>query len=133
WRAADGRAGDILGTHEHHGQAHAEHADKPQSERTDPVCGMSVSATSPHRHEHDGQSFHFCSERCRARFAADPAKYLAPSGESAPAPAGSSYTCPMHPEIRQDHAGICPKCGMALEPELPGLDDDENPELADFR
>lgn len=42
------------------------------------------------------------------------------------------YTCPMHPEIRQDHAGSCPKCGMTLEPVQPSLDDDENPELADF-
>ncbi len=42
------------------------------------------------------------------------------------------YTCPMHPEIRQDHAGSCPKCGMTLEPVQPSLDDDENPELVDF-
>ncbi len=46
--------------------------------------------------------------------------------------AGTIYTCPMHPEIRQDHAGNCPKCGMTLEPEVPALDDDENPELASF-
>ncbi|KRG87457.1 copper ABC transporter ATPase [Stenotrophomonas acidaminiphila] len=38
----------------------------------------------------------------------------------------------MHPEIRQDHPGTCPKCGMALEPELPSLEDDDNPELKDF-
>ncbi len=48
------------------------------------------------------------------------------------APAGTLYTCPMHPEIRQDHPGNCPICGMALEPELPSLDDGENPELRDF-
>jgi Cu+-exporting ATPase len=46
---------------------------------------------------------------------------------------GTVYTCPMHPEIRQDHPGNCPKCGMALEPLLPEVDAaDENPELADF-
>ncbi len=45
---------------------------------------------------------------------------------------GSVYTCPMHPEIRQDHPGNCPKCGMTLEPILPRLEDDENPELASF-
>ncbi len=45
---------------------------------------------------------------------------------------GTVYTCPMHPEIRQDHSGDCPKCGMALEPEMPSLDDEENPELRDF-
>ncbi|HEY2189974.1 MAG TPA: copper-translocating P-type ATPase, partial [Caldimonas sp.] len=49
------------------------------------------------------------------------------------APAGTLYTCPMHPEVRQDHPGACPKCGMALEPELPSVDDGDNPELVDFR
>ena len=49
------------------------------------------------------------------------------------APAGTIYTCPMHPEVRQDRPGSCPKCGMTLEPLLPALgEDDENPELADF-
>ena len=47
-------------------------------------------------------------------------------------PAGTIYTCPMHPEVRQDHPGNCPKCGMTLEPVLPALDEDENPELVDF-
>jgi Cu+-exporting ATPase len=45
---------------------------------------------------------------------------------------GTVYTCPMHPEIRQDHPGNCPKCGMTLEPVMPSLEDN-NPELADFR
>jgi len=45
---------------------------------------------------------------------------------------GSIYTCPMHPEVRQGHLGSCPKCGMALEPELPTQDNDDNPELRDF-
>lgn len=48
-----------------------------------------------------------------------------------PAPPGAIYTCPMHPEIRQEGPGTCPICGMALEPVLPS-DDDENPELRDF-
>ncbi|MBE2242817.1 MAG: copper-translocating P-type ATPase [Burkholderiaceae bacterium] len=53
--------------------------------------------------------------------------------EHATAP-GTIYTCPMHPEIRQDHPGNCPKCGMTLEPLLPALDDgDDNPELRDFQ
>ena len=58
-----------------------------------------------------------------------------PLGAAAPvgAAAGTVYTCPMHPEIRQNHPGNCPKCGMTLEPVLPSLDDDENPELADFQ
>jgi Cu+-exporting ATPase len=47
--------------------------------------------------------------------------------------AGTVYTCPMHPEVRQDHPGNCPKCGMTLEPELPDLEDDDNPALRDFQ
>lgn len=97
----------------------------------DPVCGMTVSELSPHMHEHGGRKFYFCSAKCKAKFEASPAQYLAPP-ESAevvsPVPAGTVYTCPMHPEIRQDHPGNCPKCGMTLEPVLPSLDDEENPE-----
>jgi P-type Cu+ transporter len=104
----------------------------------DPVCGMTVTETSPHRAQHDGRPYYFCSAGCRGKFVADPAKYLGGEPEAASAaadaaPAGTVYTCPMHPEIRQDHPGDCPKCGMALEPELPSLDEQENPELVDFR
>lgn len=56
-----------------------------------------------------------------------------PPGHADAAPAGTLYTCPMHPEVRQDHPGSCPKCGMTLEPVLPSLDDEESHELADFR
>ena len=45
---------------------------------------------------------------------------------------GTVYICPMHPEVRQSQPGACPKCGMALEPELPNLEIDDNPELKDF-
>jgi Cu+-exporting ATPase len=55
-----------------------------------------------------------------------------PAVEAA-APEGTIYTCPMHPQIRQDHPGACPICGMALEPEMPTLDEGESPELVDFR
>jgi Cu+-exporting ATPase len=55
-----------------------------------------------------------------------------PSPQGAAAGTGTIYTCPMHPEIRQDHPGNCPKCGMTLEPVVPPLDDDENPELISF-
>ncbi len=102
----------------------------------DPVCGMPVTEQSQHAHEHAGQRYYFCGAGCKTKFAADPAKYLAPEPATAVvevAPPGAVYTCPMHPEVRQDHPGACPKCGMALEPEMPGLDDDENPELVDFR
>jgi Cu+-exporting ATPase len=98
---------------------------------------MAVTEASPHKAQHSGRSYWFCSDGCRAKFVADPARYADPP-KHAPATAGplaaggTIYTCPMHPEIRQDHPGNCPKCGMALEPVLPSLDD-ENPELADFQ
>ena len=101
----------------------------------DPVCGMTVNPqTSKHRFAYRGETFHFCSAGCRAKFAADPAKYLdkGKPQERAPAPAGTIYTCPMHPEIRQVGPGSCPICGMALEPETVSLDAAPNPELADM-
>jgi Cu+-exporting ATPase len=100
----------------------------------DPVCGMTVAADSPHQAEHEGHIHRFCSAGCRSKFIADPHRYLHPAAASAaePAPAGTQYTCPMHPEIVQDSPGTCPICGMALEPMMPSLDDDENPELVDF-
>jgi len=71
---------------------------------TDPVCGMKVDpATSKHRFDHAGTTYHFCSAGCRTKFEADPAKYLTPkAGAPAPAPkqADAIYTCPMHPQIR---------------------------------
>ncbi|WP_261996841.1 heavy metal translocating P-type ATPase [Stenotrophomonas sp. Ste96] len=102
---------------------------------TDPVCGMMVDpATTPHHARHDGNDYAFCSDGCRRRFIADPQRYLAaPAGVVKPAPAGTRYTCPMHPEIVQDGPGNCPLCGMALEPAMPSLEDEENPELTDFR
>ncbi|MEX5745952.1 copper-translocating P-type ATPase [Massilia sp. X63] len=59
--------------------------------------------------------------------------HAAPQATAPDAPAGTIYTCPMHPEIRQPAPGNCPICGMSLEPVMPALEDDENPELADFR
>ena len=106
------------------------------SKVTDPVCGMQVDpATTPHHAEHAGVGYYFCSARCQAKFVADPQAYLAPAqgqGAPGPAPAGTIYTCPMHPEIRQEGPGTCPICGMALEPDMPSLEDEENPELRDF-
>lgn len=107
-----------------HGAAHGAHLAK------DPVCGMSVDPhTAKHRADHDGHPYHFCSARCREKFVADPAAYL---GERKPAPAvpaGVIYTCPMHPEVQQVGPGSCPKCGMALEPMMPSLDEDDGGEL----
>ena len=100
----------------------------------DPVCGMKVNpATTTHHTTHDGVHYHFCSSGCLAKFSADPAKYLSDSKRSEPvAEPGAMWTCPMHPEIRQQGPGTCPICGMALEPEEPSLDDAPNPELVDF-
>src|SRR5579864_4978878 len=117
------------------GHAHHDHPHHAPAATTvhDPVCGMSVDpATSKHRFDHAGATFHFCSAGCRTKFAADPEKYLAPDVREPEAPAGTIYTCPMHPEIRQVGPGSCPICGMALEPEVASLDAAPNPELADM-
>ncbi|MDO8283708.1 MAG: heavy metal translocating P-type ATPase [Rhodoferax sp.] len=101
----------------------------------DPVCGMAVTPQSAHVLQHDGKPLYFCSAGCKAKFAANPARYAAstPKIPMVDAVSGAVYTCPMHPEVRQDHPGVCPKCGMALEPEMAALDEGENPELADFK
>jgi len=102
----------------------------------DPVCGMTVTEQSPHHTQHEGKPYYFCSTRCLQKFSAEPKRYLQPQTPVvavAEAAAGTVYTCPMHPEIRQDHPGNCPKCGMSLEPVLPELDATENPELVDFQ
>src|SRR3546814_6495535 len=87
----------------------------PRSTRTDTLFPYTTlfrshghSQPEHHHHDHDAQP-------------------------SAGAITGAMYTCPMHPQIRQDHPGHCPICGMSLEAELPTLDEDENPELKDFR
>ncbi|MBY0251850.1 MAG: heavy metal translocating P-type ATPase, partial [Methylobacterium organophilum] len=86
-----------------------------------------------HHAEHAGVEHHFCSDGCRAKFVADPERYLGDAPRAAPqASPGAMWTCPMHPEIRREGPGTCPICGMALEPEEPSLDDAPNPELVDF-
>jgi len=104
----------------------------------DPVCGMEVSASSPHRHVHEGRTYHFCSARCQERFAAEPLRFLAPPQEAPhritpPSAAGRRYTCPMHPEILRDAPGACPVCGMALEPIEISAEEEESPELRDMQ
>ncbi|WP_354241188.1 heavy metal translocating P-type ATPase [Bradyrhizobium sp. LA2.1] len=127
-------ASSCCGGHGDHAQHHAHDHGAAATTVLDPVCGMTVDpAASKHHHTHHGETFHFCSAGCRTKFAADPAKYLA--REKAPEPempAGTIYTCPMHPEIRQVGPGSCPICGMALEPEVASLDTGPNPELADM-
>src|SRR5678815_925416 len=81
--------------------------------------------------EHQGQRYFFCSKGCATKFRADPQKYVAETSEPE-APAGTKYTCPMHPEVVQVGPGSCPKCGMALVPMTPGAGpEEENAELRD--
>ncbi|MEO8505401.1 MAG: heavy metal translocating P-type ATPase [Acidobacteriota bacterium] len=82
--------------------------------------------TAKHRSQHAGAGVYFCSASCKAKFDADPTRYLAPApttGDNASeaAPPGSVWVCPMDPEVRQNKPGPCPKCGMALEPEAPAV------------
>jgi P-type Cu+ transporter len=125
--------------HAHHHHAHDQAGDdrgSPVAETvTDPVCGMRVDpATSTHRADYHGETFHFCGGGCKAKFEADPARYLADNGANAvsAAPEGAVFTCPMHPEIRQIGPGSCQICGMALEPLVVTAEVGPNPELADM-
>ena len=125
--------------HSHHSLGHAgcasKAADDPAGTVKDPVCGMQVDPhTTPHRVEHAGHPYYFCSSGCRTKFLADPVKYLTASETSAPEPVeeGTIYTCPMHPDVRQVGPGSCPICGMALEPDLATAEAQPNHELIDF-
>ncbi len=123
----------------------------------DPVCGMQVTEASAYHYPHDGVEYRFCSEHCRQAFAADPQRYLQDHGgddaggfevkqsscchcghgESAGGKdpvvpsADALYFCPMCPGVEQDHPGICPKCGMALEPNTVAVEE-QNEELTDM-
>jgi len=97
----------------------------------DPICGMTVNEASELRAERDGQTFYFCSDHCRQKFLST----LATDAKHEDKSHGKAiYTCPMHPEVQQEHPGACPKCGMALEPKTvtAGTDDEENAELRDM-
>jgi P-type Cu+ transporter len=128
-------------THDH-SHAHAPKGEPaPPGLVKDPVCGMSVDpATAKHKAEHHGATFCFCSARCREKFVAEPARYAAAGAEPPaeheaqpkPAPSGTIYTCPMHPQIRQAGPGHCPICGMALEPEVATLSEGPSAELVDM-
>lgn len=99
---------------------------------TDPVCGMSVTPPAAGSHAHQGQTYYFCNVGCLQRFRADPEKYLRPGAAPEPMPAGTLYTCPMHPEVVRDGPGSCPKCGMALEPQTVSAEEGPNPELIEM-
>ena len=117
---------------EHHAHDHSHVAQGGGAK--DPVCGMTVDPkTTAHHAVHDGTTHDFCSASCRTKFVADPDRYLVPAAPAPLEPAtGTIWTCPMHPEIRQDHPGSCPICGMALEPLTATTETGPSLELADM-
>lgn len=125
-------------SHHHHSHAHA--APLNDDDLRDPVCGMAVTSSSTFGESYQGQTYQFCSLKCQEKFRADPDRFSGnvSSSESrvtnpeSAVQTGTEFTCPMHPEIRQPEPGNCPKCGMTLEPVMPALDEEENPELRDF-
>src|SRR6266851_1959525 len=112
---------------EHGGQA-------PERTGRDPVCGMTVDWDHPKGGSvvHEGREYGFCSDRCREKFESDPRKFLGEAAPAVPAPSGTKWTCPMHPEVVADGPGACPICGMALEPRSVSAHEEENPELRDM-
>ena len=124
---------NCCGAHAHPHHAPAATADTQVA--IDPVCGMKVQvAGAKNTAVHDGRTYYFCNPKCLAKFTAEPDRYLRPQEAKEPeVPAGTIYTCPMHPEIRQVGPGSCPICGMALEPELVTAEAAPNAELADMR
>jgi P-type Cu+ transporter len=100
----------------------------------DPVCGMSVDPlTAKHQTVFQGKNYYFCSSGCKTKFVANPSQYLGGAIETvSPVADDTVYTCPMHPEIRQNGPGTCPICGMALEPVTVTADSGPNLELIDM-
>ncbi len=127
-------------THHHHHHGHERHGHEgPDSGAAtaavkDPVCGMDVDpAKTPHKSNHEGHEYFFCSAGCRAKFQKEPSRYTPSAPRPMPAaPVGTIYTCPMHPQIRQVGPGSCPICGMALEPEVMTSETGPSPELKDM-
>jgi P-type Cu+ transporter len=112
----------------HQGHGHGSSSPEPLPPAIDPICGMKVNREAPRggTFEHGGETFYFCNPRCRERFAAEPERYLKPApaataAETEPAPPGTTYVCPMDPEVRESQPGPCRICGMALEAEQPVL------------
>lgn len=120
-------------SHDHHHDEPAHGEPAVHRPHTDPVCKMQVAADPQKQLQYQGETFHFCSTGCMDKFRSQPEAYSSGTPTAHPMPEGTIYTCPMHPEIRQAQPGNCPICGMSLEPLMPSLDDESNPELADFR
>src|ERR1043166_5705839 len=98
----------------------------------DPVCGMTVDpANAAGSFEYQGKTYYFCNTHCLHRFQKDPESFLQKT-DPKPVTKAGKYTCPMHPEIIRDGPGSCPICGMALEPLVASLEEEENTELMDM-
>jgi len=123
--------------HHNHGHDHSAHEAIHSGKVKDPVCGMVIDpAKAAAKQIYQGETIYFCSLNCEKKFIAAPESYLQPkkAERQEAASKGALYTCPMHPEILQDHPGDCPKCGMALEPVIPSANaDQENHELKDMK
>ncbi|HWB44980.1 MAG TPA: heavy metal translocating P-type ATPase [Hyphomicrobiaceae bacterium] len=118
--------------HEHSSTHSSATADQNALVR-DPVCGMMVDPhAADYRYTHHGRPYYFCSSGCREKFVADPEHYLGPAASAREITPDTIYTCPMHPQIRQRGPGTCPICGMALEPEVPGVGSEPSAELVDM-
>ena len=103
----------------------------------DPICGMEVNEQSSHSTQYDGTKYYFCSQHCKEKFNVNPPSFIRelsvqPKFDPTIISEGAIYTCPMHPEVQQDHPGNCPICGMTLEPILPSLNEEDDPELISF-
>lgn len=109
-----------------------EHTDNKQN--IDPVCGMAVDIeTAEYFTLYSNDKYYFCSSHCLTKFENNPEAFLGERSKPEDMPEGTKYTCPMHPEIVEDHFGDCPICGMALEPMgIPTGEEGPNPELVDF-
>ncbi len=124
--------------HAHHGHDRHQTRDHDHGRAvetaTDLVCGMKVDPhTAAHSAAHQGRTYYFCSAKCREKFVAEPEQYLGSDRKNEEVPAGTIYTCPMHPQVRQVGPGSCPICGMALEPEQASLAEGPSAELVDMR
>jgi Cu+-exporting ATPase len=94
-------------------------------EVTDPVCKMAIKeADATGTSVHEGIKYYFCSNACKDKFDGTPDSFIGEETSSAKAETskgGEIFTCPMHPEVRQEGPGYCPQCGMALEPLAPSI------------
>ena len=116
--------------------AHVHTANAEKQKVEDPVCHMTVDPeTARFRTEYQGTIYYFCSQGCKAKFESDPRQYVSRQPEVAEPmpPLAAEYYCPMHPEVVRDKPGVCPKCGMALEPRAALEMGDEGAHLKELR